>query len=472
MSNQTGRRLHDGLPLPRRRLSRRRFLRNSALGAAGLAAGPRLLTPRPARAAELPARVVRTYHDGATTGSDQVNQEAVDQMIHHAIRVLTGHSDIGAAWKSLFPGIDATKKIAIKINLACGDVPTHPEIIHAVIDGLLMMDLDGQQLPEEHITVWDHDTGFFCEQTGYVQNWGGPGVQYVGTDHPQLGFDESYVFPIVNPGGTTYHSPSKIITQHCDYLINAAVMKDHDDWAGVTLTLKNHFGSFSGIYDVATHYQGFDTAIPGLSCILRDGLGDKQKLFLVDATYCLCDGGPGYTPPWHTPPNWTYNSLLMATDMVALDKIGLVKMNQERDDRGLAPITASHVAAAAAEPHKLGTDDLEHIELLEFDLSDPTHAPEPPARLGLALLAPYPNPSRGPATLRFQTRQTREIDLVVTDVTGAVVRRLHRGAFAPGLHRIRWNGRDDRGRPAASGTYFCRLRAGDHQLLRQFVVTR
>ncbi len=158
-------------------LSRRRFIKSAMVGAAGLMAGPRLLLPNWARADVRSSRVVRTYHYNATTGWSTVNQGPVDMMVHAAVRALTGIGVTAWAWKSLFPGITAAHKVGIKINLSCGDVPTHPQVVNAIIDGLLMMDLDGLQLPK-NITVWDMDNPFFCPQTGYAVNYGGPGVQY------------------------------------------------------------------------------------------------------------------------------------------------------------------------------------------------------------------------------------------------------------------------------------------------------
>jgi len=46
------------------------------------------------------------------------------------------------------------------------------------------------------------------------------------------------------------------------------------------------------------------------------------------------------------------------------------------------------------------------------------------------------------------------------------VRRLHDGPLAAGTHAIPWDGRNDRGRPVASGTYVVRCSgpAGDAEL--------
>ncbi len=489
LEGQRPRRIHDRVERPRRGsppagaggawcsrpsagdLSRRRFLQTTAIGTAGLMVGPRLLGARPARAMEM-SRVVRVEHENATSGWTIVNQEPVDEMVHTAVRALTGIPDTAAAWKSLFPGITPEKKVGIKINLACGDVPTHPEVINAVVDGLLMMDLNGETLPPEHIIVHDLDTAFLCPQTGYTVNWGGPGVQYVGTDHPSIGFDYSQVFTVQHGSGTSDHHVSRIISEFCDYLINAAVIKDHDDWAGVTLCMKNHYGSFDNIAIYPMHYAGFDTGLPGINTILRDELGDKTKLFLIDGTFGLYDGGPGYTPPYHTPPNWRYNSVLMSRDIVALDRIGTEKINEERAAHSLPALDPGHVRAAALPPYNLGTDDLEQIELIEIPLNTQEVAPGAQRAAPVALLAPYPNPAPGRCTLRFHSRAAVDAELTVTDVSGRLIRRVASGRYGTGMHRIAWDGRDDRGLAVAGGTYFARLRAGGEEERKAVVLLR
>jgi uncharacterized protein (DUF362 family) len=444
---------------------------------AGAIAGPKLFLPRWAHA-RATSKIVRAYHPDATTGWTQVNQEPVDLMVHAAVCELTGIDNTAAAWKNLFPGISTSSKIAIKINLACGDVPTHPEVINAIIDGLLMMDLDGETLPEENIIVHDLDNAFFCAQTGYVQNWGGAGVQYVGTDHPSLGFDTSYSFPISHPhSSTTNHSPSRIITEHCDYLINAAVIKDHSD-SDVTLCLKNHYGSFSNIAVSQTHVSGYygdghTRGEPELNRVLRDELGDKTKLWLIDGTYGLYDGGPGYIPPYHTPPNWIYNSVIAGSDPVAIDRIGTEKINEERTRNGLGILDPSHVSAAAGVPYNLGTDDLANIDLVEIDASATAGVEDfQPGPGGTILLTTYPNPTHSVSNVRFSCPADGPVEMVIVDVQGRLVRRVAQARYSRGTHQLQWDGRDEGGRSVASGIYFCRADIAGRRHQRRIVVIR
>jgi uncharacterized protein (DUF362 family) len=452
-------------------LSRRRFLRGTAVGTAAIMAGAHLIKATPARAQRM-SKVVRTCHPDATTGWSQVNQEPVNEMVAGAIRELTGIYDLGEAWKNIFPGITADKTIGIKISLACGDVPTHPEVVNAIIDGLLAMDLGGGRLPEENIVVWDRLTERFCPQTGYPINYGGPGVQYYGTDY--VGFDYSRTCTVLHPGGVqTTHHPSLILSETCDYIINAGVIKDHDDYAGVTLSLKNWYGGFDNIGIGHMHYSYFTTGIPHLSMYIRDELNDKIKLHLIDGTYGMYDGGPGYVPPYHTPPNWIYNSLIASFDTVAIDRIGTEAINAKRIEMGLGALDPSHVTSAGQPPYNLGVSDLGMIDLVEIDVSQTQSIPERGRMAGGAiLLPPFPNPARGDVTLRFRCQQGSKVQLMIVDATGAVVRHLASGHYAPGLHTFHWDGRDRSGRRMSKSAYFCRLKTSHATHQEQILLLR
>ena len=47
-----------------------------------------------------------------------------------------------------------------------------------------------------------------------------------------------------------------------------------------------------------------------------------------------------------------------------------------------------------------------------------------------------------------------------------------RGRGSRGLHAVEWDGRDDGGRPLASGSYLCRLRAGPYQGVGKLLLLR
>ena len=87
-------------------------------------------------------------------------------------------------------------------------------------------------------------------------------------------------------------------------------------------------------------------------------------------------------------------------------------------------------------------------------------------------LAIVPNPGAGQASIRFSLPQTGPASLDILDATGRRVKRLHGGTLAAGPWAFDWNGRNESGRPVASGVYFARLQAGAVARTARVVLTR
>lgn len=77
------------------------------------------------------------------------------------------------------------------------------------------------------------------------------------------------------------------------------------------------------------------------------------------------------------------------------------------------------------------------------------------------LLPCAPNPFNPWTALTFRLRETGPVELSIFGIGGELVRTLVSGPRGAGEHRVVWNGRDDRGEPAASGIYFARLRVNN-----------
>jgi hypothetical protein len=92
-----------------------------------------------------------------------------------------------------------------------------------------------------------------------------------------------------------------------------------------------------------------------------------------------------------------------------------------------------------------------------------------------ALMQNAPNPFAGGTSIRFSLPTSSRVDLRVFDVRGRLVKTLAAsgsGAFAPGIHTVQWDGRDDYGRRVASGVYFYKLQAGGRMATRKMVMLR
>ncbi|OGF11780.1 MAG: hypothetical protein A2W00_14945 [Candidatus Eisenbacteria bacterium RBG_16_71_46] len=92
-------------------------------------------------------------------------------------------------------------------------------------------------------------------------------------------------------------------------------------------------------------------------------------------------------------------------------------------------------------------------------LSQPATAgvdgPERSAAIWLA--PPAPNPTAGPARLRFGLARAGRVSLALFDLQGRRVRLLVDSALPAGPHTVDWDGRDGAGRHVAAGLYFVRM---------------
>jgi hypothetical protein len=87
--------------------------------------------------------------------------------------------------------------------------------------------------------------------------------------------------------------------------------------------------------------------------------------------------------------------------------------------------------------------------------------------------APFPNPTRADATLRFTTTLTGSAQVAVIDLAGRSVKRLlDESALPAGAHVLRWDGRDEAGGSAATGMYFVRFETASGTALRKLAIVR
>jgi N-acetylneuraminic acid mutarotase len=75
----------------------------------------------------------------------------------------------------------------------------------------------------------------------------------------------------------------------------------------------------------------------------------------------------------------------------------------------------------------------------------------------------------GNVQVRYALLRSGWVRIQVQDVTGRVVRTLVSGQTRAGSYAAAWDGRDEYGRPARSGVYFCRLQAGEFTTARKMV---
>jgi hypothetical protein len=90
----------------------------------------------------------------------------------------------------------------------------------------------------------------------------------------------------------------------------------------------------------------------------------------------------------------------------------------------------------------------------------------------VALLQNQPNPFNPTTRIRFSVAERTHVTLRVFNAEGGLVATLLRGTVEPGVREVQWDGRDDRGLPAGSGVYFCRLEADGQAATRKMILDK
>jgi hypothetical protein len=90
----------------------------------------------------------------------------------------------------------------------------------------------------------------------------------------------------------------------------------------------------------------------------------------------------------------------------------------------------------------------------------------------LALLPNYPNPFNPSTSITYSVSERARLTLQIFDTSGKLIRTIVSEEQEPGRYTVHWNGLNDLGRRAASGTYFCRLTSGKHAESRKIILTR
>jgi len=316
--------------------TRRELLRDGAalslgiVAASGCSAQQQVeITPRftpPAQSRIVLARdasAVKTV-DGTTT----VSKDKVRQLLAKAVISFTGAKTEEEAWKKLFKPTDV---VGLKINCLFGiGASTRPEVTMAVAEGIMKAGVK-----PENIIIWDRSNADLSK-SGYTINVDGPGVRCYGTD-PVVGYDDQPM-----RSGSFSGRLSKILTRQITALVNIPILKDHSI-AGMTLAMKNHYGSHDNPGD---HHGG--NCLPAADLNSLPPIREKTRLIVADLLRPQCNGGPGLRAQFA----WDYGGIMVGTDPVAVDTVGLQILEARRKEMGLPSLEEAgrpprHVSAAA-----------------------------------------------------------------------------------------------------------------------------
>lgn len=424
------------------RVERRDFLKIMSLtGVGGLFASKDSLIKAFSPAAK--SKVVVVTDTNATDKvSKTVNTDVVREMVDSGLKTYTGISDVGSAWKSIFPGISAGSVIGLKVNtlFETRNTGTHPQIAYAVADGLVQMDFDGTKFPANNIIIFDFHVNYLPQQ-GYTINKTTTGVRcFPSTLYSTEQYDIEGVKVRL----------SRIITESVDYIVNIAYLKQHF-LSGVSLCMKNNYGSIHNpeisplLHDPGRCGSPYIAAINAL-----EPLKSKQKFFIIDALYGVIVNGPQGTP------NVNPDKILMGQDIVAMDTTGRELLKS----LGLATAQVNktgHIDVAAS-TYSLGTNNLSEIEVVNTGSTamglDDYKSGE---RTG-NLLRNTPNPFNTLTEISFSISMAQNVQLNIYSYAGKLIHTLINRKLKEGLHNIYWDGHDSGGLNLPDGVYLCELK--------------
>ena len=88
----------------------------------------------------------------------------------------------------------------------------------------------------------------------------------------------------------------------------------------------------------------------------------------------------------------------------------------------------------------------------------------------IALSPGWPNPSRGPVSINFETPRNGRVLVRIHDLHGRMIRTLADGELPAGRHDARWDRCDAKGVHVSAGVYFCELQVGAQRVARRLVL--
>jgi uncharacterized protein (DUF362 family) len=325
--------------------NRRDFLKRGMTGAlflggvrsAGASAPPG--TPVPGEK----SRVVISRDSKLREAGSGVDSARLQKLLDRAIQSLYGFDSPLEAWKKVVrPG----EVVGLKASCLAGrGISTSVPLVEAICECL-------QQAGVREIVIWDR-LNSDLESARFKIRERGQGIRCFGND--ALGYEEDLAVY-----GNAASRMSRTLTQVCDAVINLPVLKDHSI-TGVTIALKSMFGAIHNPNKY--HDNGCDPFVADVCAYAH--IRRRLRLVVCDAMRPQCQGGP----PSRGQYQWPYGGILIGTDPVAVDRVGLEILERKRAASGLKPLEADgrpvRYLKSAAE-RGLGVANLANIEIVSI----------------------------------------------------------------------------------------------------------
>ncbi|MBN1999974.1 DUF362 domain-containing protein [candidate division KSB1 bacterium] len=320
------------------------------------------------------------------------DQKLVQKMLSEALQKLSNKKTDAAAWDAIFRNFNQThgngekgytkgEKIVVKINLnagvsgnnyerrGLGNIDTSPQMVYALLDQLINV----AGVNQEDISIGDpgRNVDQLFWDTSQKQF---PNVNYWGNGNGRTPIKKSKEPQIfTSDGSMSDYLPTCYM--EATYMINMPVFKKHHR-AGISLTSKNHFGSFVPFSGSAFHWHFSLPASEGMGdvnngtygeyrCFVdfigHKDMGGKTVLFIVDGLW-------GSTNWAHPPIKWSMapfnedwpSSIFVSQDPVAIQSVGFDFLFEEFDKDHPTEGKYDPTDNSGPFPHYAASDDFLH----------------------------------------------------------------------------------------------------------------
>lgn len=326
-----------------------------------------------------PGRVVKVDHPQCVVDG-KPSEEAAYAMLKESMLNLTGESDLKKAWLQFVGPEDV---IGLKVNPIGG---TLLSTSHALTRSIIRQ-LEEAGISRSKLVIWDRrresldDAGFTEANYPGVQilstEWYDADKNYIGPDGRFYSEDridkehflyvdvegeyDAYTLPFMVNGGK-YSYFTKICTQEVTKIINVPILKNAG--AAITVCMKNL--GFGSITNTSRLHQQFWHETSAYVCAFPP-IRDKVVLNIADGMIGCFEGGPSANPQFIC----RYNTLLVGTDPVAVDRICHDVIIGKRIAEGIQKEDRanSRTFMDLAQELKLGVADKEKIDLRQLTIN-------------------------------------------------------------------------------------------------------
>jgi hypothetical protein len=84
----------------------------------------------------------------------------------------------------------------------------------------------------------------------------------------------------------------------------------------------------------------------------------------------------------------------------------------------------------------------------------------------------YPNPFNPSTTIEYEVSAAGNVELVVYDITGSLIKKLVNDYSQPGQYKIVWDGKNNSGQKVGSGTYFYQIKVNDQVMSKKMIMLK